>query len=137
MQSLLFGALFVVSAVASPTAPIAPALAPAEFRAATANDNTKLPERCATACCRCRSSLKSRGGIPGPDSAPPVVTQLFGEEGNAPSNPGPLLRVPLGTRVDLTLRNALPDTMFFARHRAAAVQEGRTRCASRRARPDI
>ena len=26
--------------------------------------------------------------FPGPDSAPPVVTQLFGEEGKAPSNPG-------------------------------------------------
>src|SRR5262252_8395909 len=50
---------------------------------------------------------------PGPDSAPPVVTQMFGEEGKSPSNPGPLLRMPLGTRVDLTLRNALADTMFF------------------------
>src|SRR5215475_3639193 len=50
---------------------------------------------------------------PGPDSAPPVVTQLFGEEGKAPSNPGPLLRMQLGTRVDLALRNALTDTMVF------------------------
>jgi len=80
---------------------------------ATANDNTA-------------SAGALRGGVltvklfadvarwfPGPDSAPPVVTQMFGEEGKAPSNPGPLLRMPLGTRVDLTLRNALGDTMVF------------------------
>lgn len=52
--------------------------------------------------------------FPGPDSAPPFVVELFGEEGQAPSNPGPLLRFPLGTRVDLKIRNTLPDTMFFA-----------------------
>jgi len=41
------------------------------------------------------------------------VTALFGEEGHAPSNPGPLLRVQLGTRIDVTMRNALPDTVYF------------------------
>jgi manganese oxidase len=80
---------------------------------ATTNDNT-------------RSAGTLRGGIltvrlyaavakwhPGPADAPPVVTSLLGEEGHAPTNPSPLLRVTLGTRIDLTMRNALRDTLLF------------------------
>jgi FtsP/CotA-like multicopper oxidase with cupredoxin domain len=48
---------------------------------------------------------------PGPKEAPPVQTLLFGEEGRAPSNPGPLARVPLGTRIELSFRNAYHDTL--------------------------
>ena len=85
----------------------------ADLPDATTNDNTK-------------SAGKLRGGVltvslfaedarwhPGPADAPPVVTSLFGEEGHAPSNPGPLLRVPLGTRIDVTMRNVLGDTLLF------------------------
>ena len=35
---------------------------------------------------------------------------VFAEEGKAPSIPGPLVRVPLGTRVRMTVRNALADS---------------------------
>jgi FtsP/CotA-like multicopper oxidase with cupredoxin domain len=34
----------------------------------------------------------------------------FAEEGKAPSIPGPLVRVPVGTRIHLIVRNALPDS---------------------------
>jgi len=107
---LFTGAMLGAAALVPPAAsPIS-----SDIRAATSNDNT-------------HPAGTLRGGVlsvslvseiarwyPGPDSAPPVVTQMFGEEGKAPSNPGPLLRMSLGTRVNLTLRNALPDTMFFA-----------------------
>jgi FtsP/CotA-like multicopper oxidase with cupredoxin domain len=85
----------------------------AELPDATTNDNT-------------RSAGTLRGGVltvrlyaaeatwhPGPADAPPVVTSLLGEEGHAPTNPGPLLRVPLGTRIDVTMRNAGNDTLSF------------------------
>lgn len=35
---------------------------------------------------------------------------VFAEEGKAPQVPGPLIRVPAGTRIELTVRNALPDS---------------------------
>jgi len=41
---------------------------------------------------------------------PFVETAVFAEEGKAPSIPGPLVRVPQGTRVRLVVRNALPDS---------------------------
>lgn len=34
--------------------------------------------------------------------------QAFGEEGKPPQNPGPLIRIPEGTQIHLTLRNAIP-----------------------------
>lgn len=45
-------------------------------------------------------------GADGPSAAVPT----FGEEGKAPQIPGPLLRVPEGTILEVQLRNALPDS---------------------------
>ncbi len=43
----------------------------------------------------------------------PALTVLaFGEEGRAPSIPGPLVRVRAGTRVHVTLRNSLADSLI-------------------------
>jgi FtsP/CotA-like multicopper oxidase with cupredoxin domain len=80
---------------------------------ATANDNTKPAGTLSGRVLSVNLVTQLARWYPGPDSAPPIVTQMFGEEGKAPSNPGPLLRMPLGTRVELTLRNALADTMVF------------------------
>lgn len=114
MRTPLLAGLFCAATFTGAGSPPPTRSALPELPASTSNDNTT-------------SAGTLRGGVlsislvselarwyPGPDSAPPVVTQLFAEEGKAPSNPGPLLRVPLGTRVDLRLRNALPDTMLFA-----------------------
>jgi manganese oxidase len=81
--------------------------------AATANDNTTPAGTTHGRVLSVALVAQLARWYPGPDSAPPIVTQMFGEEGKAPSNPGPLLRMALGTRVDLTLRNALADTMVF------------------------
>ncbi len=45
------------------------------------------------------------------DSGPSVVVRAFGEESRPPQLPGPLVRIPAGTRVNATVRNDLPDTM--------------------------
>lgn len=51
---------------------------------------------------------------------------VFAEEGKRPEIPGPLIRVPLGTEIRLTIRNALPDsslTLFGFQSRPAVGPE--------------
>ncbi len=45
------------------------------------------------------------------DSAPPFRVLAFSEEGKAPSIPGPLVRVPVGTAVHVVIHNPLDDTL--------------------------
>lgn len=54
---------------------------------------------------------------------PGLAADIFAEEGKAPSVPGPFARVPLGTRLSITVRNDLPDTLTFC-------WRGGRRCAS-------
>ncbi|HEU5218477.1 MAG TPA: multicopper oxidase domain-containing protein [Gemmatimonadales bacterium] len=44
---------------------------------------------------------------------PHVTVEAFGEEGVAPSIPGPLIRVRTGTPIRATVRNALPDSTAY------------------------
>lgn len=48
--------------------------------------------------------------FPEADDGPSVVVPAFAEEGKAPEIPGPLLRVPAGTMLDITVTNQLGDT---------------------------
>jgi len=56
--------------------------------------------------------LEVRQGEWFPESAdgPSVVVPVFAEEGKAPQVPGPLIRVPEGTLLDITVTNQLADT---------------------------
>lgn len=45
------------------------------------------------------------------DSA--VTIQTFSERGKAPTVPGPLIRVPIGTKIRATLHNAIPDSTLI------------------------
>jgi FtsP/CotA-like multicopper oxidase with cupredoxin domain len=47
---------------------------------------------------------------PDGDADPGTDVLAFAETGRAPSIPGPLIRVPVGTEVRTTIRNALPDS---------------------------
>jgi FtsP/CotA-like multicopper oxidase with cupredoxin domain len=47
---------------------------------------------------------------PEADSGPTVEVAAFGEEGKAPAIPAPLIRVPVGTVIAATVRNALADS---------------------------
>jgi FtsP/CotA-like multicopper oxidase with cupredoxin domain len=60
----------------------------------------------------------------------------FSEEGHAPQVPGPLIRVPTGTTIDVTIRNALSDSTIYlhgfatkpaAANDSVAVPPGETR----------
>jgi manganese oxidase len=48
--------------------------------------------------------------VPGAERGPSVVVEAFAEEGKAPQIPAPLIRVPAGTHIIATVRNALPDS---------------------------
>ena len=135
MRTRLLGTWLCCAAVTTATSnPLAPAHPPA-LRAATTNDNTKGAGTLSGGVLSVSLVGEVARWYPGPDSAPPVVTQLFGEEGKAPSNPGPLLRMPLGARVDLKVRNALPDTIFFAAACGRPCKRADT-LRMRRVRPD-
>ncbi len=49
---------------------------------------------------------------PDADNDPGVQVQAFAEVGRPAEIPGPLIRVPAGTVVDLSLRNAIPKTLL-------------------------
>ncbi|HKP28142.1 MAG TPA: multicopper oxidase domain-containing protein [Gemmatimonadales bacterium] len=52
--------------------------------------------------------------FPGSDSGASLEVAAFTEEGAAPSIPGPLVRVPLGTPVAVSVINDLTDTLFIS-----------------------
>lgn len=56
--------------------------------------------------------LEARAAVwqPQRDPARSVVVLAFAEEGQAPQIPGPLLRVPQGTEIRMTVRNTIPPT---------------------------
>src|SRR5687767_2558640 len=49
---------------------------------------------------------------PEANDGPFLDVEALGVEGAAPSIPGPLVRVRTGTRVETSIRNALPDTLL-------------------------
>jgi FtsP/CotA-like multicopper oxidase with cupredoxin domain len=57
-------------------------------------------------------SLEAREArwYPDGESGPSLVMQMFAEPGRAPQNPGPMIRVPAGTTIRLTLHNVLHDS---------------------------
>jgi FtsP/CotA-like multicopper oxidase with cupredoxin domain len=99
----------------------AAALVPAEGRARTApptiapNDN-----RVAAGTSRDGVLTLSLDAVratwhPDGDSLPGIVVEAFAESGRPASAPGPLVRVPVGTELRLTVRNTLPDdTLTFS-----------------------
>ena len=57
--------------------------------------------------------VRSGRWYPEAEGGPSLTVEGFAEEGAPPMIPGPLVRVPLGTRVLATVRNALPDTLYL------------------------
>lgn len=59
--------------------------------------------------------LEAREGrwFPDGDDGPGAVMPMFAEEGQAPLNPGPLIRVPTGTIIQASVRNSLRDSTLI------------------------
>lgn len=88
----------------------AAALRPADLKSVRANDNRVPAGTLRNGVLTLH--LEVRTGVWHPEAEPgdSVIAPVFAEEGKGPQVPGPLIRVPTGTTIDLTLRNALPDS---------------------------
>ena len=93
-----------------PTPPPAPSPAATPGRA-VANDNRVAAGTRRGATLVLALVAREAEWHPDGDAAPGAPMQAFAEEGGAPRIPGPLLRVRAGTAAEVTVRNALPDTL--------------------------
>lgn len=92
--------------------------------AATATAQTSTPERARANDNRARAGVTMSGTVavrlearlarwhPQGDSAPGIVIPVFAEIGRQAQVPGPLIRVPGGTNVIVTVRNLVPNAML-------------------------
>lgn len=60
-------------------------------------------------------ALEAREGLwyPDGDKGASIVLEMFAEVGRRPQNPGPLIRVPAGTRLRVSIRNSLRDSTLI------------------------
>ncbi|MGH7770258.1 MAG: multicopper oxidase domain-containing protein [Candidatus Binatia bacterium] len=112
LSALLFTTLMGISIVTPAHESIAQTgPAPSATAAVSTNNNTRPAGRIEGDVLNLRLYAGVGSWRPeGPQGAP-IEIAVFGEEGSAPSIPGPLIRVREGTTVALTLRNALGSAL--------------------------
>ena len=76
------------------------------------NDNRAPAGRLASGVLTLDLEARVATWYPETDSGPSVDVQAFGEVGKRPQIPGPLIRVPAGTTVQLSMRNAISNSML-------------------------
>jgi len=74
------------------------------------NDNRTPAGHVADGVLTLRLVVRQAEWFPQAAEGPSVVVPAFAEEGKAPQVPGPLIRVPAGTVLDITVTNQLSDT---------------------------
>lgn len=74
------------------------------------NDNRTAGGRLENGVLTLALEVREARWYPDGESGPSLVMQMFAESGLAPQNPGPMIRVPAGTKIQLSLRNALRDS---------------------------
>lgn len=95
------------------TALVATALVHPPLPVARANDNAVPAGMTVAGTRRIRLVVQRSRWFPDADDGPSIETEAVGEEGKLPTIPAPIIRVLAATRVDATIRNALPDTIAF------------------------
>src|SRR5688572_9729512 len=75
-----------------------------------ANDNRRPAGRLRGNVLTVRLVVQMARWYPQASSGPFIEVEAFSEEGRAPTIPAPLIRVPAGTIVEATLRNAIPES---------------------------
>lgn len=76
---------------------------------ATANDNRRPAGQLKNGTLTLRLEVVVARWLPEGDKGPTRTVQVFAEEGRAPQVPGPLVRVPEGTEIHVSVRNRLAD----------------------------
>src|SRR6266550_3955144 len=106
-------AVLLLSAVASLSAAlphsVGPRLKPAAAPRATTNDNRRPAGTLRDGKLELKLDVVNAQWFPEAEDGPSVVMQTFAEQGRSPEIPGPMIRVPEGTELHITLRNSLPD----------------------------
>ncbi|HMH85892.1 MAG TPA: multicopper oxidase domain-containing protein [Gemmatimonadaceae bacterium] len=74
-----------------------------------ANDNRRPAGTLHNGKLELRLAIANSQWFPEGESGSSIMMQAFGEEGRAPEIPGPMIRVPEGTEIHITLHNSLPD----------------------------
>lgn len=94
-----------------------------------ANDNREAAGKLHGNVLTVRLVVRMARWYPEAADGPSIDVAAFAEEGHNPRIPGPLIRVPAGTTIVATVRNALPDSAFslsgFQTHPSAAVDSAR------------
>ncbi|HSA55406.1 MAG TPA: multicopper oxidase domain-containing protein [Gemmatimonadaceae bacterium] len=99
----MLGAAFIVSSNPTPSLPVA-----------SPNPNTDAAGTTRDGVVSLTLEARRVMWFPDGDSLPGRETTAFAEPGKSPVIPGPLIRVPAGTEVRLTVRNTdVPDTLRF------------------------
>jgi len=77
---------------------------------ASANDNRRPAGTLRDGKLDLRLEIVNAQWFPEAESGPSLAMQAFAEKGRAPEIPGPMIRVPEGTEIHITLHNSLPDS---------------------------
>jgi FtsP/CotA-like multicopper oxidase with cupredoxin domain len=84
-------------------------------RRITANDNRRPAGTLRDGKLELKLEVVEAEWFPEAESGPSVMMQAFAEVGRAPEIPGPMIRVPEGTEIHITIRNSLPDSEVVVR----------------------
>jgi FtsP/CotA-like multicopper oxidase with cupredoxin domain len=85
----------------------APAASPKPPLRITANDNRRAAGTLRDGKLELKLGIVSGQWFPEDEAGPSVEMQAFAEEGKAPEIPGPMIRIPKGTEVHVTIHNSL------------------------------
>src|SRR5258705_3757246 len=122
---LLLGAVaFFVSALPHS---VGPRLKPAAASRATTNDNRRPAGTLRDGKLELKLDVVNAQWFPEAEDGPSVVMQTFAEQGRSPEIPGPMIPVPEGTEIHITLRNSLPnlELLMHEQHTRPATTDDR------------
>lgn len=103
----------VLGTTAASTRSTTPSPTPAAVPVVVANDNRTAAGTLKDGVLTLRLVVAMARWYPEADDGAWAEMPVFAEEGKAPSIPGPLIRVPVGTRVRVSVRNALGDSTLL------------------------
>lgn len=86
------------------------ALPHADIARVVPNDNRRPAGRLTGGVLRLALEVREGHWFPEADDGPAIVLPVFAEVGKAPSIPGPLIRVPAGTVIEVSVANRLTDS---------------------------
>ncbi len=105
--------LLALAFLTGASAPLTPSKGAVALERVAPNDNRRAAGRLRNGVLTVR--LVARTGVWAPEgpAGPQLTVAAFGEHGRAIQTPGPLLRVPVGTEVRVTVTNSLTKTLWL------------------------